>query len=89
MVCAKIRIQNLTGLHLRPAESFCREALEYPCAVRFRFHGSEYNAKSMLSVLSACVKNMDEIELVCDGEQEEDALKHLTELIADGLGEQL
>ena len=33
------------------------------------------NAKSVLSVLGACVKCGDEIEIFCDGEDEEAALK--------------
>ena len=88
MVSEKIRIKNTTGLHMRPAGTFCQEALEYPCSVRFKFRNGEYNAKSVLSVLSACVKSMDEIELICEGEREEEALEHLAGLIRDGLGEQ-
>ena len=32
------------------------------------------NAKSVLSVLGACVKSGDEIEFVCDGPDEKEAL---------------
>ena len=45
------------------------------------------NAKSVLSVLGACIKKGDEIELVCDGEDEEEALKEMVAAVEGGLGE--
>ena len=41
----------------------------------------------MLSVLGACVKSGDEIELICSGADEELALKTLVDAIESGLGE--
>ena len=46
------------------------------------------NAKSVLSVLGACVKCGDEIELVCQGDDEEDAFLMIKELIENGLEEE-
>jgi phosphocarrier protein len=46
------------------------------------------NAKSVLGVLSACVKRGDEIELVCEGPDEAEALALLTKMIQGGLGEE-
>ncbi len=37
--------------------------------------------------LGACVKCGDEIELTCEGEDEEEALKSLVSAIESGLGE--
>ena len=45
------------------------------------------NAKSVLSVLGACIKSGDEIVLICDGEDEEEAMKAMVEAIESGLGE--
>ena len=45
------------------------------------------NAKSVLSVLGACIKSGDEIELICEGDDEEKALREMVELIESGLGE--
>ena len=44
-------------------------------------------AMKFLSVLGACVKCGDEIELVCEGEDEELALNTLITAIESGLGE--
>ena len=38
-------------------------------------------------VLGACVKCGDEIELVCEGEDEEKAIQCMVEAIENGLGE--
>ena len=55
--------------------------------ITFTFRDSTANAKSVLSVLGACVKCGDEIELTCEGEDEEEALKALVNAIESGLGE--
>lgn len=87
MVSQKVVIKNPTGLHLRPAGVLCKEAMKYKSITTFTFRESTANAKSVLSVLGACVKNGDEIEFVCQGEDEEEALKGLVEAVENGLGE--
>lgn len=87
MVHQKVVIKNPTGLHLRPAGNLCKEAIKYKSLITFTFRDSTANAKSVLSVLGACVKCGDEIELICDGPDEEEALTVLTEAIEGGLGE--
>lgn len=87
MVSQKVVIKNPTGLHLRPAGVLCKEAMKYKSAITFTFRESTANAKSVLSVLGACVKNGDEIEIVCLGEDEEEALKGLVVAVESGLGE--
>lgn len=87
MVKQKVIIKNPTGLHLRPAGILCKEAMKYKSLITFVFRDSTANAKSVLSVLGACVKCGDEIELSCEGDDEVSALGNLIELIEGGLGE--
>ena len=87
MVSRKVVITNPTGLHLRPAGLFCKTALEFKCKVIFRHRNTEGNAKSVLSVLGSCIKAGDEIEIICEGADEEAALQTMTELVESGLGE--
>jgi phosphocarrier protein len=61
--------------------------MKFKSLVTFVFKDNIANAKSVLSVLGACVKCGDEIELVCEGEDEEEALAGLVQAIEDGLGE--
>ena len=79
MVSQKVTIKNPTGLHLRPAGILCKEAIQYKSLITFSFRDTVANAKSVLSVLGACVKSGDEITLTCEGEDEEAALNALEE----------
>ncbi len=87
MVSQKIAISNPTGLHLRPAGVFCNTAVRFDSKITFQFKNITSNAKSLLSVLGACIKNGDEIELFCEGVDEEEALAAMVKAIREGLGE--
>ena len=87
MISQKITITNPSGLHLRPAGNLCNEAMKYKSLITFSFDGGTANAKSVLSVLGACVKCGDEIELVCESADEREAMKALVGAISSGLGE--
>lgn len=88
MVSKKVTVKNPTGLHLRPAGNLCKEAMKYKSMIKFQFHNTTANAKSVLSVLGACVKSGDEITLICEGEDEQEALDALVAAVESGLGEQ-
>lgn len=87
MVSQKVTIKNPTGLHLRPAGILCKDAMEFKSSITFQFRDTTANAKSVLSVLGACVKSGDEIELFCNGPDEKEALASLVAAIESGLGE--
>lgn len=87
MVSKKVVIKNPTGLHLRPAGILCKEAMEFRSLITFASRGNTANAKSVLSVLGACVKCGDEIEIFCEGSDENEALSAIVKSIEDGLGE--
>lgn len=86
MVSQLIKITNPTGFDLKPAGSLCNQAMNYKCKVTFVYEkGNMANAKSVLSVLGACIKAGDEILLQCDGEDESEALEAITAFIENGL----
>lgn len=91
MISGKVIIKNPTGLHLRPAGLFCKTAMQFQSKISIRkLTQSEdvlANAKSVLSVLGTCIKSGDEIEIICEGDDEEEALARMTKLVEDGLGE--
>ena len=87
MVSKKVTIKNPTGLHLRPAGELCKTAMQFKSKVTFAFDGGTSNAKSVLSVLGACVRGGEVIELVCEGEDEQTALEHLVDLLEHSLQE--
>ncbi len=87
MVSQKVVIKNPTGLHLRPAGILCKEAMQFKSLVTFKSREGTANAKSVLGVLGSRVKSGDEIEIFCEGEDEESALAAVVKVIEDGLGE--
>lgn len=89
MVNITVNVNNPSGLHLRPAGVLCETALKFKSRITFQYNGGEgtANAKSILSILGACVKCGDTIELICEGEDEVQALECLSELVKNGLGE--
>ncbi len=87
MVTQKITIKNPTGLHLRPAGLFCKMAVNFKSKITFQHKDTVANAKSVLSVLGACIKAGDEIKIICEGEDEQEALDAMLKIIEDGLGE--
>ncbi len=87
MVSAKVKILNPTGLHLRPAGKLCNLAINYKSSITFKYSKGNANVKSVLSVLGACIKSGEELEFVCVGPDEEEALEAILDLVNNGLGE--
>ena len=87
MVSQKVTIKNPTGLHLRPAGNLCKEAMQFKSHITFSFRETTANAKSVLSVLGACVQCGDVVEFTCEGEDEKEALQAIVNAIQSGLGE--
>ena len=87
MVSEKVVVKNPSGLHLRPAGILCKEAIKYKSSIDFHFRNETTNAKSVLSVLGAKVKSGSELEFICEGEDEQEALAAVVRLVKEGLGE--
>ena len=86
MVSQLVKIANPTGLDVKPAGILCKEAMKFKSKVTYCYgNGNTANAKSMLSVLGSSVKYGEEIQLECEGEDEEMALAHLVACVEKGL----
>ena len=87
MVERKVTVVNPTGLHLRPAGLLCQTSMKFDSKVMIFYKEKEINAKSVLNVMAAGIKCGTEITLICDGEDEEEAMKTVSQAIESGLGE--
>lgn len=87
MVSKKLTLVNPQGFHMRPASLFASAIGKYSSKVTIKFNGNEYNGKSLLNIMAACIRCGSEIELVCDGADESEALAEATQLIEGGLGD--
>ena len=74
MVSQTITIKNAEGLHARPATEIAKSATQYTSTVELDVKGNKYNAKSVLNIMSAGIKNSTQIKIICDGVDEEKAL---------------
>lgn len=87
MVSKKITVTNPQGFHMRPAMTFANAMAKYPCDVSIKSNGSATDGKSIMNIIAACIKCGTEIEVVCDGQQENEALDAAIEMIENGFGE--
>ena len=74
MVSRKIVVKGVNGLHIKPAGALSQSALGFQCAAYMKVRNYNVNAKSVLGILSAQVRQNEEIEIVCSGEDEEACL---------------
>lgn len=87
MVKGIVKIVTPGGLHMRPAGILCKHATKYLSKIEMNYRDAAVNVKSVLSVLGACICTGEEVELICTGSDEEQALAELSQLIAGGLEE--
>ncbi|OLA70922.1 MAG: PTS beta-glucoside transporter subunit IIABC [Roseburia sp. CAG:197_41_10] len=87
MVSQKIVIKNASGLHARPAGVLAKEAGKCKSNVTMVVGDRTVTVKSILNIMVAGIKCGTEVEVRCDGENEEADLKTLVDLIESGLGE--
>ena len=81
MITRKVVVTEPLGLHLRPAGAFCEESLKFESKIQIKKGTSLLNAKSILGLLAARVQCGDEVELICDGVDEQEAMERLTDIL--------
>lgn len=86
MVTQKVVVAEPSGLHLRPAGMLCELCLKFESKISIRKGTSMANAKSVLGLLAARVLQGDEIEIICEGRDEKEALQALVEAFSRGFG---
>jgi len=76
-------VTNETGLHARPASEFTKIATSLKCEVFLEKDGRKINAKSILGVLSLAIVKDSNIDIITEGEGEEEGLAKLVEFVND------
>ncbi|MBD5090153.1 MAG: HPr family phosphocarrier protein [Clostridiales bacterium] len=87
MVSQKITIKNEQGLHMRPAGVFAKAVAPFQSDVKIKVGDKTVNGKSIMNIIGACIKYGTEIEIICEGADEEAALKEAISQIESGMGE--
>ena len=86
MVSKKLTVTNPLGFHRRESSLFVSEVSKYDCSVTIHGNDKEIDGKSVLLLIAAGLKCGTEIEVVCDGPEEKEALEAGVKLIESEFG---
>ena len=87
MVTKEVVINNQVGLHARPATFFIQKATEFKSSIWIDKEDRRVNAKSLLGVLSLGIVKGTAVHLIADGNDENEAISTLSDLIASDFSE--
>lgn len=88
MVKAQTTIINKLGLHARAATKFANTASQFSSRIEVRCNGKNVDGKSIMSLMLLAAAKGTELELGAEGEDQDEALHALLDLIADKFGEE-
>jgi len=83
-----VRLLNKVGLHARPAAMFVQAANGFKSEIKVEKKGKEVDAKSILGILSLAAEYNDEVMIKANGEDAEDAIRKLVDLVNSKFGEE-
>jgi phosphotransferase system HPr (HPr) family protein len=83
----RITIAHEAGLQARPAALFVQVANKFTSRIWIAKGDKKVNAKSILGVMSLGVRQGDEITVIVNGDDEENAMSAMQKLIASNFSE--
>jgi len=89
MIERETEIVNRLGLHARAAAKLVHTAGGFQSRVTVVKDGEEVDAKSILGILLLAAGQGSQITVRCDGQDEEEALRAVTALIANRFDEDI
>jgi phosphocarrier protein len=87
MPTREVTISNKLGLHARAAAKLVNISNGYNAEVTLEKKGQKINGKSIMGVMMLAASQGTTIRITVSGEEEEEALRSLIELIDDKFGE--
>ena len=81
MISQKLTIINKLGLHARAASNLVNTAGQFESEVFIDKQGNRINAKSIMGVMMLAASKGTEIMLEVDGNDEQDCMKAIVQLI--------
>jgi phosphocarrier protein len=83
-----ITVENKLGLHARPAALVVSEASKFQADILLTKDGQEINAKSIMGVMMLAAEMGSQILITASGDDEEQAVRALTDLFASKFNEE-
>lgn len=81
MVEKQVEVKLKTGLQARPAALFVQEANKFTAEIFLEKDGKKVNAKSIMGLMSLAVSSGSFINIIAEGQDEEEAVVALAEYI--------
>lgn len=81
-------IVNSLGLHARPAAALVQTVLKYQSDVQISSNGQRVNAKSIMGLLTLAAAQGATVTVTCKGEDAEEAMEAVRNLVESGFGEE-
>lgn len=88
MIIETATITNKLGLHARAASKFVSVAQAYAAEITVKTGGHSANGKSIMSMMILQGVPGTELEIQCEGEDEEEACRAIVSLIENRFGEE-
>lgn len=76
-----------TGVHARPATLLVNKAGQFESEVEISYNEKSVNLKSIMGVMSLGIPKGAEVKISATGGDEEEAIKGVTEVLKEHLGE--
>lgn len=86
-VTAEVELTNEIGLHARPAAVLARSLTGVTADVTVRMGDKESDARSVLGLLGLAARKGDRLTVSASGEQAQEAVDRIRQLVADDFGE--
>jgi phosphocarrier protein len=82
---ARTTVADPVGFHLRAAGRIVKLTKHFQSEVTIRYQGRAANAKSIMGLASLAAEYGAEVEVECNGPDEDEALERLVKLIGEEL----
>ncbi len=82
MVSKTVKITNKLGLHARPSAKVVQTATKFKSEITLEKEGLEVNGKSIMGVMMLAAEAGSEVTVTAHGEDEEEAVRVLSEVLA-------
>jgi phosphocarrier protein HPr len=87
MISRDFTISNKLGLHARPSAQLTQTASRFAADVHISRNGRRVNAKSIMGVMMLAAGEGSTVTVEAEGEDAEEALAAIGQLINEGFGE--
>ena len=85
MVSKTVKVVAKMGFHMRPANVFVSEMAKYKSDITLEAGDKEINGKSIMNIMSACIKYGTDVTIKCSGPDEVEMLEKAALMIESGM----